>query len=65
MTKKPSPVSRSVYQKLAEENKRLKADIRDLVRHTKRYHEVFGRWKKKFDQTKALDDAFRELLKKR
>lgn len=28
MEKKASPVSRSVYQKLAEENKKLKADLK-------------------------------------
>ena len=65
MTNKPSPVSRSVYQKLAEENKRLKADIYSIVTLSKGWMEVHDRWKKKFDADKAFWAERREELLKR
>jgi len=64
--KSASPVSRSVYQKLAEENKRLKADIYVLAMGgAADFAEVITRWKKHFYQKKAIDEAMRELFKKR
>jgi hypothetical protein len=62
--KSASPVSRSVYQKLAEENKRLKADIYSLVMDDD-FEAVFDRWKKHFDQKAAIDKAMRDILKLR
>lgn len=66
MPNKPaSPISRSVYQKLAEENKRLKADIYSLVMidtekedSMDRWIEVTSRWEEKFEK----DAEFRRLL---
>lgn len=60
--KKPaSPVSRSVYQKLAEENKRLKADIYTLImvdlesqEGVNRWCEVNQRWEDKFEKDAEL-----------
>lgn len=53
-----SKVSRSVYQKLKEENNRLTKDLRDItVKYDKA---VFKRWRDKFSQ----DDEFNLLLKK-
>ena len=64
--KKPaSPVSRSVYQKLAEENKRLKADIYSLVMldtekedSIGRWIEVTRRWKINLKRTRSFVDCF-------
>ena len=55
-----SDISRSVYQKLAEENKRLKADIKMLtwVRSGEDRDRVFRKWwkyfKKEYDFNKMM-----------
>jgi len=56
-----SDVSRSVYQKVCEENKRLKADIEVLVdrNHDEKFFKVLLRWRRKFYE----DKEFENLLK--
>jgi uncharacterized protein involved in tolerance to divalent cations len=58
-----SNVSRSVYQKVCEENKRLKEDIRILVRGKiacdQLYENTFYKWHKKFRE----ENKFHKLLK--
>lgn len=51
-----SSVSRSVYQKVCEENKRLKADIWGLIHYIQ---PIRDKWEKKF----AEEREFRMLLK--
>ena len=53
-----SKVSRSVYQKLKEENNRLTQDLRAITMDYNK--DVFKRWQDKFSQ----DDEFNQLLKK-
>jgi len=57
-----SNVSRSVYQKLKEENKRLLADIRTLTMDSVSMQAVLvhRNWKNRFTQ----DKEFSEMLKK-
>jgi hypothetical protein len=57
-----SSVSRSVYQKLVEENKRLKADIWQMV-----LRPVYGetillkiKWKERFEKDQELRQALHE-----
>jgi hypothetical protein len=64
-----SKVSRSTYQKVAEENKRLLADIKILVGiMDERYLEVYGKWIKHFKEKKQFNDimvwAAKEYIKK-
>lgn len=55
-----SSVSRSVYQKLSEENKRLKADIYTMVMKplTPESILVRAKWGKKFEE----DQEFRQMI---
>lgn len=55
-----SDVSRSEYQKLVEENRRLKADIKILVINKDMAHvaAIEYKWKMQFDK----DDQFKEAL---
>jgi hypothetical protein len=62
-----SDVSRSVYQKLAEENKRLKADIYVLVmldlrdkENLERWNRIYSQWLEKFQKDEALRQALHE-----
>jgi len=61
--KPSSPVSRSVYQKLAEENKRLMRDIKVMA-----CGECFEaiqmrlKWRKFFREKEEWDKAFKEAL---
>jgi len=62
-----SSVSRSVYQKLAEENKRLKADIYILIMldHENEddlnlWCEVYEKWLDKFKKDEALRQALHD-----
>jgi hypothetical protein len=62
-----SDVSRSVYQKLAEENKRLKADIYVLVMldlrekgNLERWNRIDSQWREKFKKDEALRQALHE-----
>lgn len=58
--KAPLTVSRSTYQKLAEENKRLLKDIKELVgEHTAERVLVVQKWREKFEE----DNKFNEELK--
>jgi hypothetical protein len=58
-----SKVSRGVYQKLSEENKRLKADLRTIVMAKKPFtpHEIetLTKYRKQFQE----NDAFNEIMK--
>lgn len=56
-----SNVSRAVYQKLAEENKRLLNDIRTLVELKPSFNQamVRSKWQEQFER----DKQFRLLLK--
>jgi hypothetical protein len=65
-------ILRSTYQKVVEENKRLKSDIKVLVMSKNEppsieYAEVFLRWKKVFlkeyDLHHALKDAAEQYFK--
>ncbi len=60
-----SHVSRSVYQKLAEENKKLIQDISVLVLDkyflTSDRINVLMKWRYKFEQDKQLVDMLREM----
>ncbi len=53
-----SKVSRSVYQKLKEENNRLTKDLRAITMDFNK--EVFRKWREKFTD----DDAFHVTMKK-
>lgn len=60
-----SYVSRSVYQKVCEENKRLKADIYTLVKG-KIFSSICVRmeWSKKFDEEKELANMLKQAAQK-
>ncbi len=61
-----SKVSRSVYQKLAEENKRLKSDIYDLINaheNQDKFIETFTRWDNHFKKQKEWNSFLRGALK--
>jgi len=59
-----SKVSRSVYQKVAEENKRLKSDLRTIVMAVKPFssHEIYiiKKYRKQFQK----EDYFNLVMKK-
>ena len=57
-----SNVSRSVYQKVCEENKRLKEDIHTLVSpfHDIVYLNVVEKWRKKFKDENDLHLALKQ-----
>ena len=57
-----SKVSRSVYQKLAEENKRLMRDLR-LMTMGSAYQRVttYGKWKKHFQYEDDVNIALKEV----
>lgn len=58
-----SSVSRSIYQKVVEENKRLKADIKALVNYDQdpdKYIETFLKWKKHFKKQHQFNCFMRE-----
>jgi len=60
-----SKVSRSVYQKLSEENKRLKLDIKVLVsdkqdNNLKEWIRVFNKWRSHFLKEKQFNDTMKE-----
>lgn len=60
-----SAVSRSAYQKLAEENKRLLNDIKILVEHglfSESRQQVYKKWETKFKQDREFNNTLRELL---
>lgn len=60
-----SAVSRSVYQKVCEENKRLKEDIHTLVSpfHDVVYENTVDKWRKKFDAENSLYLMLKESAK--
>lgn len=60
-----SAVSRSVYQKVCEENKRLKEDIHTLVSpvHDIVYNKIIEKWRKKFDAENSLYLMLKEAAK--
>jgi len=58
-----SAVSRGVYQKVCEENKRLKADIKKLVmsyESAPEYLETLLKWRKCFKNEDAFNILMRE-----
>jgi|GEM_PF-6502712 len=57
-----SNVSRSVYQKLAEENKRLRADIFKMVMFPLNSEtiKVRSKWRKKFEEQQLLRQTLHE-----
>ena len=58
-----SNVSRSTYQKVVEENKRLKADIEILVnatQHPDQYIEVFLKWRRHFKKQHQFNCFMKE-----
>lgn len=57
-------VSRSVYQKVAEENKRLKADIRILTQSGVSAEKILliKQWREKFKKDKDLNELIREMI---
>ncbi len=60
-----SSVSRSVYQKLKEENKRLIADIFVLVQPFDLHKNIdkiliTSKWRKKFEEEEALNKVLKE-----
>lgn len=59
-----SKVSRSVYQKLAEENKRLKADLKIIVMAEKPFSDEFKDTLTKYRKQFAKEDFFNTVLKK-
>lgn len=61
MKKKGTPVSRSVYQKLAEENKRLRRDIEIIVMGSMP-ESILKRaeWKKVFEKELAFNRMMKE-----
>lgn len=62
-----SKVSRNVYQKVCEENKRLKKDIKVLVSGLGDYLEVLGKWQVRFAEeeqfNKDMKIVVREYIK--
>lgn len=61
-----SKVSRSTFQKLAEENKRLLHDIYNLTKDGEDYakFETRGRWKKHFREEREFNELLKEVSKK-
>lgn len=59
-----SNISRSVYQKLAEENKRLKADIKKLVwvKSVEDRDLVFRKWYEYFIEEYDFHRAIKEII---
>lgn len=59
-----SYVSRSTYQKVVEENKKLKADIRTLVLEEdfSGQWEVWSRWYEHFEKQAQFNQDLREIL---
>ena len=58
-------VSRSVYQKLAEENKRLKRDIKTLVwvQSTEDRDAVFRKWYKRFKEEHEFKVGMKDIVR--
>ena len=61
--KKASPVSRSVYQKLAEENKRLKNDLKNICHNVLSAEAIQARmkWKKHFENEALFARQMKEI----
>lgn len=59
-----SKVSRSTYQKCAEENKRLKKDIETLVMmdNKKMSRKVFNYWYEHFTSKRLLDSEIKQVI---
>ncbi len=59
-----SNISRSAYQKLAEENKRLKADIKTLtwVQSSENRDIVFRKWWKYFKKESDFNRMMKEIV---
>lgn len=59
-----SSVSRSVYQKLKEENKRLLADILVLTdpMPDEKFMPVLKRWRKHFQEQREFDQMLKEVV---
>ena len=59
-----STVSRSVYQKVCEENKRLKADIKIIVDgesgQVQKYFSTMLKWRKVFKEEKEFNSLMKE-----
>jgi hypothetical protein len=58
-------VSRSTYQKVVEENKRLKADLKDLTTQhysDERWLEAYTRWWRHFKKERDFQDTLRVLF---
>lgn len=64
--KRGTYVNRSTYQKLAEENKKLKADLRTLVilkaGGSKNFMEVYEKWSQYFRKQKHSTESIREII---
>lgn len=59
-----SKVSRSTYQKVVEENKRLKSDIRKLVEGTwNELSEVTKKWQAEFDKEREFNALMQRAAK--
>lgn len=66
MSTRKSYISRSVYQKLSEENKRLLKDIRVLYENNtdeSEFWEVWNKWNKKFGEEKIFNAILKEIAK--
>jgi hypothetical protein len=65
MMKRGTYVSRSVYQKVIEENKRLRSDLYSLVMMpgTRHAEQAKGKWNNYFIRRKQFNDTFIELIK--
>jgi hypothetical protein len=65
MEKKASPVSRSVYQKLKEENKRLLADLKQICYYPATFEsiEVRKKWKEHFEDEANRNNFIKRMLK--
>ena len=59
-----SRVSRSVYQKCKEENKRLKMDLEILIMNEdpKKRKEIFRKWYRHFDQKRQFNNFFKKVI---
>lgn len=59
-----SKIRRSVYQKLAEENKRLQQDIRILIEgKVFDFIKVKKKWKNQFDQERIFNSMMKDIAK--
>lgn len=58
-----SKVSRSVYQKLKEENKRLLADIKSLVMDEDDSLKIHLKWHEKFEADRVFHEEMKAVCK--